>query len=60
MLNARTLRKWLLDGVKGASAENIIKHHMVAASTAIPLVTELGIDPANIFGFWDWVGGRYR
>ena len=60
MLNARTLRKWLVDGIKGASAEAIIKHHMVAASTAIPLVTEFGIDPANIFGFWDWVGGRFR
>jgi glucose-6-phosphate isomerase len=33
---------------------------MVAASSAVPLVTEFGIDPANIFGFWDWVGGRYR
>lgn len=60
MLNARTLRKWLIDGIKGASPETVIKHHMVAASTAIPLVTEFGIDPANIFGFWDWVGGRFR
>ncbi len=59
MLNARTLRKWLLDGIKGASPETVIKQHVVAASSAVPLVTEFGVDPANIFGFWDWVGGRY-
>jgi glucose-6-phosphate isomerase len=59
MLNARTLRKWLLDGIKGAAPEEIIRQHVVAASSAVPLVTEFGVDPANIFGFWDWVGGRY-
>jgi glucose-6-phosphate isomerase len=59
MLNARTLRKWLLDGVKGTAPEEVIRRHMVAASSAVPLVTEFGIDSANVFGFWDWVGGRY-
>ena len=33
--------------------------HMVAVSTNLPLVSAFGIDPANAFGFWDWVGGRY-
>ncbi|KAM3574855.1 hypothetical protein VYU27_003179 [Nannochloropsis oceanica] len=59
MLNARTLRKWLLEGIKGTAPEDVIRQHMVAASSAVPLVTDFGVDPANIFGFWDWVGGRY-
>lgn len=61
MLNARTLRKWLVDDLtaKGVSTADAISKHMVAASSAVPLVQEFGIDRANIFGFWDWVGGRY-
>lgn len=61
MLNARTLRKWLVDGLtaKGVSSADAISKHMIAASSAVPLVQEFGIDKANIFGFWDWVGGRY-
>ncbi|TMW57043.1 hypothetical protein Poli38472_002968 [Pythium oligandrum] len=61
MLNARTLRKWLVDDLvaKGVSQADAVAKHMVAASSAVPLVEEFGIDKANIFGFWDWVGGRY-
>ena len=60
MMNARTLKKWLIDTLNGiASEENIVKQHIVAASTAIDKCTEFGIDAENIFGFWDWVGGRY-
>ncbi|KAF1793119.1 Phosphoglucose isomerase, C-terminal [Phytophthora cactorum] len=61
MLNARTLRKWLVDDLtkKGSSEADAVSKHMVAASSAVPLVQEFGIDRANIFGFWDWVGGRY-
>lgn len=61
MLNARTLRKWLVDGLAkhGVSESDAVSKHMIAASTAIPLVQQFGIDKANIFGFWDWVGGRY-
>ncbi|KAF1331494.1 Glucose-6-phosphate isomerase, partial [Globisporangium splendens] len=61
MLNARTLRKWLVDDLtaKGVSSADAISKHMIAASSAVPLVEEFGIDKANIFGFWDWVGGRY-
>ncbi|KAF4321855.1 hypothetical protein G195_004933 [Phytophthora kernoviae 00238/432] len=61
MLNARTLRKWIVDDLvaKGATEADAVAKHMVAASSAVPLVQEFGIDRANIFGFWDWVGGRY-
>lgn len=55
MLNARTLRSWL---VKHLGAKAVPKH-MVAVSTNLPEVEKFGIDPANAFGFWDWVGGRY-
>jgi glucose-6-phosphate isomerase len=61
MLNARTLRKWLLDDLttKGVSVEDAVAKHMIAVSAAVPLVEAFGIKKENIFGFWDWVGGRY-
>lgn len=59
MLNARTIKSWLLEKLSGVDSASIIRQHMVAVSTAIPLVTAFGISPDNIFGFWDWVGGRY-
>ncbi|DBA02154.1 TPA: hypothetical protein N0F65_004789 [Lagenidium giganteum] len=61
MLNARTLRKWLVDSLtsKGVSEADAVSKHMIAVSAAVPKVQEFGIDAANIFGFWDWVGGRY-
>jgi glucose-6-phosphate isomerase len=55
MLNARTLRQWLVDSL-GASA---VAKHFVAVSTNIKAAEEFGIDANNIFGFWDWVGGRF-
>jgi glucose-6-phosphate isomerase len=57
MTNARGARQWLLDGLGGD--EEAIPKHMVAVSTNLEAVAEFGIDPANAFGFWDWVGGRY-
>ena len=57
MTNARTARQWLLDGVGGDEAA--IAQHFVAVSTNLDAVAAFGIDPANAFGFWDWVGGRY-
>jgi glucose-6-phosphate isomerase len=57
MTNARSARRWLLDGLGGDEAA--IARHVVAVSTNLEAVTEFGIDPANVFGFWDWVGGRY-
>ncbi|WGX99405.1 glucose-6-phosphate isomerase [Nocardioides sp. L-11A] len=57
LTNARLCRTWLLDGL-GVS-EEAVSRHFVAVSTALDKVEEFGIDPANAFGFWDWVGGRY-
>jgi len=59
MLNARTLKRWLLDNISGFGEKEIIRQHMVAVSTAIPKVVDFGISAENVFGFWDWVGGRY-
>jgi glucose-6-phosphate isomerase len=57
MTNARTAREWLLDGMKGELGA--IAKHFVAVSTNAKEVAKFGIDTANMFGFWDWVGGRY-
>jgi glucose-6-phosphate isomerase len=53
--NAKTARAWLT-GALGAAA---VPHHFVAVSTNAREVADFGIDTANMFGFWDWVGGRY-
>ena len=57
LTNARAVRAWLLDGLGGD--EKAVAKHFVAVSTNAKLVTGFGIDEANMFGFWDWVGGRY-
>jgi glucose-6-phosphate isomerase len=57
MTNARTARDWLLAGLKGE--DSAIARHFVAVSTNAQEVAKFGIDTANMFGFWDWVGGRY-
>jgi len=62
MLNARTARKWIFDGLaaKGHRDEAAIaSKHVIAVSSAIDKCVDFGIDQANIFGFWDWVGGRF-
>jgi glucose-6-phosphate isomerase len=56
MTNARSARQWAI-GKLGSEAA--IAKHFVAVSTNTERVREFGIDPANMFGFWDWVGGRY-
>ncbi len=55
LTNARTARAWLVD----ALGEDAVGDHFVAVSTNAERVAEFGIDTANMFGFWDWVGGRY-
>ena len=55
MLNARTLRGWLVKHL----GEKAVAKQMVAVSTNLAEVAKFGIDPKNVFGFWDWVGGRY-
>jgi len=57
MTNAQTARAWLLAGLGGD--EKAIARHFVAVSTNAEEVAKFGIDPANMFEFWDWVGGRY-
>jgi glucose-6-phosphate isomerase len=57
LTNARTARDWLLTGLGGDQAA--VAKHFVAVSTNAEKVAEFGIDTANMFGFWDWVGGRY-
>ena len=60
LTNARLAKTWLLDGLgPGVEAKEAIEKHFVAVSTALDKVAAFGIDPANAFGFWDWVGGRY-
>ncbi|GAA4488885.1 glucose-6-phosphate isomerase [Rhodococcus olei] len=55
LTNATAARRWLVD----ALGEDAVAGHFVAVSTNAERVAEFGIDPANMFGFWDWVGGRY-
>jgi glucose-6-phosphate isomerase len=57
MTNARTARDWVLNGLGGDEAATA--KHFVAVSTNAERVSEFGIDTENMFGFWDWVGGRY-
>ena len=57
MTNAQSARAWLLAGLGGDQAA--VGRHFVAVSTNRDAVAAFGIDPANMFGFWDWVGGRY-
>ncbi len=57
MTNARTAKKWILEKI--ANKESDIKKHFVALSTNEKACVAFGIDPKNMFAFWNWVGGRY-
>jgi glucose-6-phosphate isomerase len=57
MTNAQSTRDWLLKGLRGD--KSAVARHFVAVSTNAEKVSAFGIDTANMFGFWDWVGGRY-
>ena len=67
LTNARLARDWLWAALEktgaiddsDAARTDAVAHHFVAVSTALDKVAAFGIDPANAFGFWDWVGGRY-
>ncbi|WP_432563534.1 glucose-6-phosphate isomerase [Kineococcus sp. SYSU DK003] len=67
LTNARLARAWLWSRLSGAGVladddearRDAVAKHFVAVSTALDKVSAFGIDPANAFGFWDWVGGRY-
>jgi glucose-6-phosphate isomerase len=57
LTNARAARQWLVEGLEGD--ESAVAKHFVAVSTNAAEVRKFGIDESNMFGFWDWVGGRY-
>lgn len=67
LTNARLARDWLWAGLEASGAidgsdaqrQDAVAHHFAAVSTALDKVAAFGIDTANAFGFWDWVGGRY-
>ncbi len=60
LANASSAREWLLTGLAdSASSEAIIRAHFAAVSTNLEATSAFGIAPERVFGFWDWVGGRY-
>ena len=59
MTNALSARAWLLEKIPAENANDVVAKHFVAVSTNADEVSKFGIDTANMFGFWDWVGGRY-
>ncbi|HWB34436.1 MAG TPA: glucose-6-phosphate isomerase, partial [Rugosimonospora sp.] len=59
LTNATQARDWLLAGLGSAAGDDAVAKHFVAVSTNSQRVADFGIDTANMFGFWDWVGGRY-
>ncbi len=59
LTNAAAARGWLLAGLGAAGAKSAVAKHFIAVSTNESGVREFGIDPDNMLGFWDWVGGRY-
>jgi glucose-6-phosphate isomerase len=59
LTNATEAREWLLGGLGDAAGNEAVAKHFVAVSTNAQRVADFGIDTRNMFGFWDWVGGRY-
>ena len=59
LTNATAARRWLVEGLGNGAGQEAVAKHFVAVSTNAKLVQEFGIDTDNMFGFWDWVGGRY-
>merc|ERR1719183_1968995 len=56
MLNAKTVKEWL---IKELGSPDCVAKHVAACSTALDKTAAFGIDSSNVFGFWDWVGGRF-
>ncbi len=59
MTNALSARAWLVEKLPSVNPNDVVSKHFVAVSTNADEVSKFGIDVANMFGFWDWVGGRY-
>lgn len=59
MMNAKRVKDWITSKLNDFPSSEVVKKHIVAVSTNKSKVEEFGIDTANMFGFWDWVGGRF-
>ncbi|KAJ1461777.1 Phosphoglucose isomerase [Pelagophyceae sp. CCMP2097] len=59
MMNAATIKTWLLANIPDATEADVVRQHVAAVSTKLELTSLFGIDAANVFGFWDYVGGRF-
>lgn len=59
MMNAKRVRDWLLAGLSTHPANEVLKRHLCAVSTNLQKTAEFGVDSERVFGFWDWVGGRF-
>lgn len=57
MVNAKVMREWLWESM--GNGPEVVKQHMIACSSNVEAAKKFGINPANLFPFWDWVGGRY-
>lgn len=57
LVNAKTVRAWLWDAL--GNDDKVVAQHVIACSTNMEKTSEFGINPSNVFPFWDWVGGRY-
>ena len=59
MMNSRAVMNWLVSSISGHSKEDVVAAHMCAVSTNLQKTAEFGIQNERVFGFWDWVGGRF-
>jgi glucose-6-phosphate isomerase len=59
MMNARKVKEWLISALSAHPAEEVVASHMCAVSTNLAKTAEFGINSERVFGFWDWVGGRF-
>ena len=59
MANAEVAKAWIISSLPDSSPLQVVEHHFVAVSTNTRAVEDFGINPVNMFEFWDWVGGRY-
>lgn len=59
ILNAKRVKDWIIKGLSSYPSDEVVAKHIAAVSTNIPKTSEFGIIPERVFGFWDWVGGRF-
>lgn len=59
MMNAQKVKEWIVNGLQGYDKDLVVATHMAAVSTNLQKTSEFGISQQRVFGFWDWVGGRF-